>query len=931
MRVVVRDEEWLIKKVTKNTLLKQEVIHCLGLSPLIKDNEGIYLVDVEEVVPLEPTQINLVIDDTPFFRRSRLFVESLWRRQVPTDSGLYVGDKGAMDLLKFQLEPAQLALRNLRRRILIADGVGLGKTLEAGILISELIARGKGRRILVVTVKSMMLQFQKELWNRFSIPLIRLDSALIYKTWLRLPDNHNPFFHFDKTIVSIDTLKRKLDYRSHLEKAYWDIIVIDEAHNVAERGIHQAQRAELAKLLSKRSDTLIMLSATPHDGRAESFASLMNMLDPTAIANVHDYVKEEISGLCVRRFKKDVREQITGAFQDRDVRIEDCQATNEEEVAFEFLANLRLEMDDNPRRRRFNGTLFKTSLEKALFSSPFACLKSVDERLKKLDKKFEDKEFGDIKKLNLFRVLLEKIDSSSFSRYQTLLKLLRDQDYGWTKLTDDRLVIFTERVETLKFLGDNLPKDAGLSQDAVKVLYGELSDIEQQKIIEDFGRENSPIRVLVSTDVGSEGINLHYLSHRLIHFDIPWSLMVFQQRNGRVDRYGQTKRPDIRYLRVDSFNHKIKGDGRILEILVKKEDQAYKNIGDPTLLMGLFSVEEEVLTTATAMENDQSPEAFANELDQKLKEFDPLELLINAATPKSVALELKEKETLFKDIDYLETALEYFGEPASLTYRKMDSVEGLIIQPGPDMARRLDAILPDEVKPEDGWLRLSPDKSYCLEEMKRSLQNNLSESAWPTVQYLWRLHPVIDWLSDRAGLLYRRNEAPLVATTGLTKSEVIFVMMGLISNRKASPVVDSWFGLNFLNGQFEKELPVERVFQLCGYNDKSRPNQQVLTEADRAKIQDLIPLAVEKAKAIMDKRAAEYTERVEPLIDAELNKLGELEKKKKIALSRDASPKNQQSSRDISDTFESFAQFIHDSMELEINPYLRIVVAFVGV
>src|SRR5690606_33508322 len=126
----------------------------------------------------------------------------------------------------------------------------------------------------------------------------------------------------------------------------------------------------------------------------------------------------------------------------------------------------------------------------------------------------------------------------------------------------------------------------------------------------EFGRTESPVRVLVASDVASEGINLHYLCHRLIHFDIPWSLMLFRQRNGRIDRFGQNEQPDIRYLMIVSENDKIRGDMRILEILVEKEEQAMKNIGDPALLMQRFDVEEEEQFTAEAIESGTSPEAF---------------------------------------------------------------------------------------------------------------------------------------------------------------------------------------------------------------------------------------------------------------------------------------------------------------------------------
>ena len=108
-------------------------------------------------------------------------------------------------------------------------------------------------------------------------------------------------------------------------------------------------------------------------------------------------------------------------------------------------------------------------------------------------------------------------------------------------------------------------------------LHGGMSDVEQQAIVEAFGKPEEAVRILICSDVASEGINLHYLSHRLIHFDMPWSLMVFQQRNGRVDRYGQAHEPQIHYLLTNSRNEQIRGDMRILEVLKEKDQQAYEN------------------------------------------------------------------------------------------------------------------------------------------------------------------------------------------------------------------------------------------------------------------------------------------------------------------------------------------------------------------
>ena len=209
MRVLIRDEEWMIRKVETNSM-GNKALYCVGISSLIKDREAVFLEDLEDIKLMNPAEINMILDKSPHFIQTRLFLESQWRRKIPTDSNLHIGYDAVMDTMDFQLEPAKIALQKPRQRILIADTVGLGKTLEAGILMSELIARGKGKRILVVTVKSMMTQFQKEMWNRFTIPLVRLDSKRIHKIRTKLPTNYNPFYYYDKTIISMDTLKRDI-------------------------------------------------------------------------------------------------------------------------------------------------------------------------------------------------------------------------------------------------------------------------------------------------------------------------------------------------------------------------------------------------------------------------------------------------------------------------------------------------------------------------------------------------------------------------------------------------------------------------------------------------------------------------------------------------------------------------------------------------
>ena len=267
-----------------------------------------------------------------------------------------------------------------------------------------------------------------------------------------------------------------------------------------------------------------------------------------------------------------------------------------------------------------------------------------------------------------------------------------------------------------------------------------LTYIDQQKIVEEFGRDESPVRILVASDVASEGINLHYLSHRMIHFDIPWSLMVFQQRNGRVDRYGQKASPDIRYLVTRSNNEEIRGDMRILQILIRKEAEANKNIGDVGALMNLYDQDAEEQLTYHAMEAGS-----AEEFEQKLTidESASLEDLfadlwgddddaissspIQAASKKP---ETVEDRTLMSDKDFLEGTIRLLAETRPYKVMPLHDAEGLEIRWTKDMQRRFRNVLPPEAAPDiDDWLMVSSDKAFVAKENRRSLQNALEGRA----------------------------------------------------------------------------------------------------------------------------------------------------------------------------------------------------------
>lgn len=936
-RVLIRDTEWLVRRVDRTSTGKQAV-SVVGLSELVKDKEAIFLEEIDRIEVLDPADTKLVADTSTCYRDSILFMESLLRQTPPTDEHLYIGHQGASDEVPYQLDPAILALRQPRQRILIADAVGLGKTIEAGILIAELIKRGKGKRILVLTVKSMMTQFQKELWSRFTIPLVRLDSIGIHRVRSRIPTNHNPFYYFDKSIISIDTLKQDAEYRTYIEKCYWDIIVIDECHNVAERGNDgsHSQRAKLAKLLSSRSDTLLLLSATPHDGKAKSFASLMNMLNPTAIANQESYGPDDIKGLFIRRFKKDIKEQVAMSFKERKVAVAKCVASPEEEAAFEAFSGLTFTKID---QRRTAGKLFKTTLEKGLFSSPVACQQTITRRIRNLKQEDAEAYKLDVAALEELNGLLDKITPQNYSKYKKLLNVIKDssQGFGWNgKDTRDRLVIFSERIETLKFLQDNLTKDLGLKEEQICILHGSLSDIEQQHMVEEFGRDESKLRLLLASDVASEGINLHFLCHRMIHFDIPWSMMVFQQRNGRIDRYGQEREPQIVYLITESDADKIKGDNRILELLIQKDDMAVKNIGDPSALMGVFDIEQEELFTAAAMENGDTPDDFEERLKKVPK--DPLGLLMDEMEiPKGNEVQAARKKMLSlfgDDLSYLKETVDFIRRNQPLQ-AEFDDITRTVNLTAPEELKMRFKTLPDEVWPDGGQFILCADRKAIMEEIRRTRRE---EHSWPRIQLLWEQHPVMQWANDKLLSAFGRQQAPVISLPGkLAVGEVIFVLSGLIPNRKSHPLIQHWFGVQFDNGKFTAIEVFDDVIKRTGLGTIKFPNRSDSLPTDT--LGKFLPEAIAKGNMWMRQRRKEFEEVVNPKLEEQLKALDKLRKRHSEQLEfdflqslqdRKSQDKKSQRQREIDRIFDEYMKWIEDTLVTEETPYIRVVAVLRG-
>ncbi|MBY0467952.1 MAG: DEAD/DEAH box helicase [Burkholderiaceae bacterium] len=970
-RVVIRDEEWLIRRADPSTD-GGWLLTCDGVSDLVRGTTALFLSALEDYIEvLDPAKTELVPDASPTFNASLLYLESLRRRNVANDEKIHLGHRGVMNLVPYQLDPALQALRQPRSRILIADAVGLGKTLEAGVLTTELIQRGRGKRILVVTQKAMLTQFQKEWWSRFSIPLVRLDSVGLARVRNRIPASHNPFNYFDRSIISIDTLKSNLEYRNYLENAWWDVIVIDECHNVAARAGETglSRRARLAKLLATRSDTLMLLSATPHDGSARSFASLMSLLDPTAISDPDDYTPEDFrsKGLVIRRFKKDIRDQVAGEFRERKTTCLHQAASALEEAAYRALLDVAFTQGGQHKAGR-QQELQRIGLQKGLFSSPAAALESTVKRIQLLSAKSGQSgdERTEVSGLQVLQEALQALvnapGAKSFSKYQRLLTQLRAADFGWhVDEASDRLVIFSERIETLNWLAQQLGADLKLKKGQLEVLHGGMSDTQQQDLVERFGRLDDPLRVLLCSDVASEGLNLHYFCHRLVHFDLPWSLMVFQQRNGRVDRYGQKHQPHIVYLFTETVNERIKGDLRILEILEKKDEQANFNLGDPSAFLNVYDPDKEAEKVTGFMADGLSPEQVEATLDKAAastsdNEADFLMQLFGgtagdtAAAPQPVLVsstsQIDEPASLFSgDFHYAKTALTQLNQGQSLCQWVAHDADSIIALTAPrDLQERLRQ-LPREVQADNDFYSLCADANRMATAIEAARQARAEEDTWPQLHYLWPQHPIMDWLGDRVLTHFGRHRAPLLQSPKLQPGEQAFILMSLVPNRKGQPLLVEWqvahrvvgaAGAGAEVGTFALE-PFDSFAKRAGLQAGKLPNRghsAELVVATQA-MQSALPQAVTTMHDFMLKQQSAFATRLEERLQGTLDELQRLQASQLQQLTRDLERqletvkrgRYEQRSQQIARVFDDYRQWVQDTLTTEPQPWIQVLAA----
>ncbi|MFC5222051.1 DISARM system SNF2-like helicase DrmD [Bifidobacterium leontopitheci] len=695
--VEVRGATWAVTDVTEQGLSRSPADesrsgkqHVVSLQSLEEDRMGEELSVIWEleigqtVIPSRglPDVINADSFDDP--NRLGAFVDAMrWGAITSADDGKFEAPfRTGANLEPYQLEPLRRAITAPRTNLLLADDVGLGKTIEAGMVIQELLLRHRARTAIIVCPPSLCLQWQDEMREKFGLDFVIINSAALADARRQYGLGSNPFRLFPRVIVSmawvpsvraqrlLEEMYAEVGRLNSARRYSFDLLVVDEAHHVAPaapnatgkaRGYAvDSKRTEAVRRLAEHCEHRLFLSATPHNGYSESFTALLEMVDSRRFTRGAGLTQKALDEVMVRRLKTQISDL---HFKQRRIEPIPFTPTSDEESHYQLLDDiLTTTAKTQPDRHSLGITalLFK----KRLLSSPWAFSRTLgryldepdsdawdpfddgyytevmgsgqsDEeegledqpesealRKGKADNPLEAAQPGQLEELSDWA---HGFEGKPNSRLQALIDWLDAtcRPNGRQQWNDERVVVFTEYADTLDWIQMVL-ESRGYGADRLAVINGATSAEDRERIRAQFNTDpaKEPIRVLLATDAAGEGINLQTYCHRLVNFDVPFNPSRLEQRIGRIDRYGQTRTPEIYYFCPDDQSGALyHADMEFMQRIVQKVAVEQQDMGTVNPLIDHDIVDR--FLHSEESDNSEEPQASkaskAEETDEWIK------------------------------------------------------------------------------------------------------------------------------------------------------------------------------------------------------------------------------------------------------------------------------------------------------------------------
>ena len=640
--VSVRGSAWAVTEVHRQGLPRSPadeemagLSHVVFLQSLEEDRLGQELAVVWEleaghsVAPDQglPETISPDAFDDP--KTLAAFVDAVrWGAVTSADPNSYQAPfRSGANVEAYQLEPLRRALQSSRTNLLLADDVGLGKTIEAGLVIQELLLRHRARSVVIVCPPSLSLKWQDEMREKFGLDFVIVNSELMAQVRRSHGLHANPFRLFPRVIVSMSWLPGMRAQRllrdvfadvsstTSARRYAFDVLVVDEAHHVAPasptaasggRGYAiDSQRTLATRALADKCEHRLFLSATPHNGYSESFTALLEMIDSRRFSRGASLDEQALREITVRRLKADLPEK---DFKPRQLRQIPFTPTDGEQEMFALLDRIMTESARASGKGR-SGGIAAMLLKKRFLSSPWSFARTLElyqasaaggGRQLRLDDDEEyyreilgsgqaDEEEGEADQPEFTALRHARSDDplamatgedigmlidwgSRFehgpdSRLEALITFLdaicRPDGKTWT---NERVVVFTEYAATLDWIGRVL--DQRGYRGVLATIQGSTPAEDRELIRAHFTARptarQGEVRVLIATDSAGEGIDLQDYCHRLVNFDIPFNPSRLEQRIGRIDRYGQEYPPEIFQFVPVGTTSKYAQDARFL-------------------------------------------------------------------------------------------------------------------------------------------------------------------------------------------------------------------------------------------------------------------------------------------------------------------------------------------------------------------------------